>query len=91
MKYTLKFAKSFKKAFKKLNNKEQEIFWEIIKKLQNDEILEAKYCDHSLIGDLKDYRECHLRPDLLLIYQKQDKELIIYCLNIGSHSDLYKK
>ncbi|KAA3684591.1 type II toxin-antitoxin system YafQ family toxin [Campylobacter fetus] len=87
---TIKFAKSFKKSYKKLSNDEKKIFEVVSKKLQNNEVLEPKYRDHALIGELKGYRECHLKPDLLLIYKKLEKELILYFLNIGSHSDLFK-
>lgn len=85
----IEFAKSFKKSYKKLNQKERELFENISFKLANNETLEAKYKDHALKGDLIDFRECHLKPDLLLIYQKQDDKLILYCLNIGSHSELF--
>ena len=46
-----------------------------------------KYCDHELKGNLKDYRECHIKPDLLLIYEPNDK--VIQLVRIGSHSELY--
>ena len=60
-------------------------------RLANDEILEPQYNDHDLIGNYKGYRECHIRPNLCLIYQKQDNVLILYCFDIGSHSELFKK
>lgn len=56
-----------------------------MEKLANDEKLEVKYKDHALVGNFTGYRDCHLEPDLVLIYKKIDDELIIYCLNIGSH------
>lgn len=83
------FAKSFKKSYKKLSQKDKELFAEVSLKLSNDEILEPKYKDHALKGEYADFRECHLKPDLLLIYQKQQDKLILYCLNIGSHSELF--
>lgn len=83
------FAKSFKKSYKKLSQKDKELFAEVSLKLANDEILEPKYKDHALKGEYAGFRECHLKPDLLLIYQKQQDKLILYCLNIGSHSELF--
>lgn len=83
------FAKSFKKSYKKLNKKDKELFAEVSLKLANNEILEQKYNDHTLKGKYVGFRECHLKPDLLLIYQKQEDKLILYCLNIGSHSELF--
>ncbi|WP_230479019.1 type II toxin-antitoxin system YafQ family toxin [Kingella kingae] len=43
--------------------------------LIHDEPMEAKYRDHQLTGNLKDYRECHIRPDLLLLYWVEDNEV----------------
>lgn len=85
----INFAKSFKKSYKKLNKNDKELFAEVSLKLANNEILEPKYKDHALKGEYIGFRECHLKPDLLLIYQKQESELILYCLNIGSHSELF--
>ena len=84
---TIKFAKSFKKFYKKLSQKEQDISAEVSKKLANNELLDKKYKDHALTGNFQGYRECHLKPDLLLIYKKLEAELILYCVDIGSHSE----
>lgn len=89
MKYNIKYATKFKKHYKKLNAKDQQEARAVINRLANDEILEIKYRDHALQGDLIGFRECHLKPDLLLIYQKQNRELILYCFDIGSHSELF--
>lgn len=83
------FAKSFKKSYKKLSKQDKELFAEVSLKLANNEILEPKYNDHALKGEYLGFRECHLKPDLLLIYQKQEDRLILYCLDIGSHSELF--
>ncbi len=91
MKYTIELSKSFKKSFKKLTLKEQGLFGEISRRLADGESLEPKHHDHALKGDYVGFRECHIKPDLLLIYQKQDNKLILYCLNVGSHSELFKK
>lgn len=88
--YEIELSNSFKKSFKKLNKKDKNTFREIALKLANNEILEQKYKDHALQGKLKDFRECHLRADLLLIYQINNHRLVLYCLDIGSHSDLFK-
>ncbi|EDP6224342.1 type II toxin-antitoxin system mRNA interferase toxin, RelE/StbE family, partial [Campylobacter jejuni] len=49
--------------------------------------LEPKYKDHQL----KDFRECHIKSNLLLIYQKHNNELELNILKLGSHSKLFKK
>lgn len=89
MNYVIEVSNRFKKHFKKLDKQEQDIFKNIATKLANNEILEPKYKDHALKGEYAGFRECHLKPDLLLIYQKQDDRLILYCLDIGSHSELF--
>ena len=44
---------------------------------------------HGLSGNFADYRECHITPDWLLVYQIDDSELILYLTRTGSHSDLF--
>lgn len=92
-KYKIKFSKTFKKAYKKIkyDSDLSELLQEIIIKLANDEKLEDKYKDHSLIGNYKDLRECHIKPDLLLIYKKKEDILLLTCIDLGSHSELFKK
>lgn len=90
MKYQVKFTHSFKKAYKKLEQKEQNLLLGVIERLANDEILEEKYNDHALKGKWKDHRECHIKPNLLLIYQKIEATLILKCAETGSHSELFE-
>ena len=94
--YRFKPSSKFRKQYKKLNQKEKEITKKIINKLLNNEILESKYKDHKLIGKYAGFRECHIKPDLLLIYKKENNAsswqlptLILVCIAIGSHSDLF--
>ena len=87
--YRFKPSSKFRKQYKKLNQKDKEITKKIINKLLNDEILELKYKDHKLIGKYAGFRECHIKPDLLLIYKKENNALILVCIAIGSHSDLF--
>ena len=56
--------------------------------LVTDQLLAAKYRDHELGGDWKSYRECHVKPDLLLIYRKSDAD-ILRLARLGSHSALF--
>jgi mRNA interferase YafQ len=59
----------------------------ILASLTNDRPLEAKHRDHPLSGEWKDYRDCHVRPDLVLIYRKPDIETL-ELVRLGSHSEL---
>ena len=91
IKYELDFTSKFKKDVKllKKQGKNIEKLYEIINILACGEELDAKYRDHNLIGNYKGYRECHVRPDLLLIYKIKKKELELLLFRIGTHSDLY--
>lgn len=55
--------------------------------LANDRLLEPRHRDHALAGDWKDYRDCHVTPDLVLIYPKPDSDTL-RLVRLGSHSDL---
>ena len=88
-KYEIKFTRTFKKSHKKLSQTHKDLLMSIIDKLANNEVLEPKYNDHALKDEWINHRECHIRPDLLLIYKKQDDLLILTCVNVGSHSELF--
>jgi len=49
--------------------------------------LAERYRDHSLTGDWKDHRDCHIKPDLVLIYRKPDEDRL-QLIRLGSHSEL---
>ena len=56
--------------------------------LVTDQPLDPKFRDHDLSGDWAGYRECHLKPDLLLIYRKPDADTLRLA-RLGSHSELF--
>lgn len=62
---------------------------DVISTLLEGKTLDLKYKDHSLQGDYKGYRDCHLRGDLLLIYKISNDELRL--VRIGTHTMLFKK
>jgi mRNA interferase YafQ len=51
--------------------------------------LPEQYKDHQLKGEMREFRECHIEPDWLLVYRKVDSELILYATATGSHADLF--
>ena len=57
-------------------------------RLKSNEKLEAKYKDHSLTGNWKGYRDCHIEPDWLLLYKITATNLFL--VRTGSHSDLFE-
>lgn len=56
--------------------------------LVTDQPLDAHYRDHDLSCDWAGYRECHIKPDLLLIYRKSDSDTLRLA-RLGSHSELF--
>jgi len=85
--FTNKYLKDLKLA-RKRQLPEDELN-KVIKTLAEDKPLSAKYKDHSLSGNYAGLRECHIRPDWLLIYKKDDQLRILTLLRTGSHSDLF--
>lgn len=64
---------------------------EVIDLLRQGKQLEERYRDHGLTGNFADFRECHIKPDWLLIYLIEDDILTLTLIDTGSHSDLFKK
>ena len=60
---------------------------EVVTLLAVDEPLSRRYFDHPLSGDWADHRDCHIKPDLILIYRKPDDENLDL-VRLGSHSEL---
>ena len=59
----------------------------LLQVLLRDLPLAEKYRDHALIGEWKDHRNCHLKPDLVLIYRRPN-ERVLQLVRLGSHSEL---
>ncbi len=59
----------------------------ILDALADDQPLEPQHHDHTLSGDWKDHHDCHVKPDLLLIYQRPDADTL-RLVRLGSHSEL---
>lgn len=81
----------FKRDYKKIASSgrySKKEFLDTVELLARDKTLPQKFRDHSLTGQWKGYRECHIRPDWLLIYQKLDNDLLIL-VRTGSHSELF--
>lgn len=93
MKYQVVTTKRFKTAYKRVSNIKgfkKEIFIEVVGTLASGKTLDAKYRDHKLTGNLKDFRECHLAPDIVLLYQIDDGILILTLVSIGNHAQLFR-
>lgn len=90
----LQVSTAFKKDLKKSKKqrKDIELLNEVITTLQKQKPLDDKYRDHSLVGNWKGYRECHLEPDWLLIYKVELGAVkLLRLARLGSHSELFNK
>ena len=86
---TSAFKKDYKRTKANPRHKNAEMLLEeILGLLAMDRPLPDKHSDHGLAGEWNDHRECHLKPDLLLIYAKPDDETL-RLIRLGSHSDLF--
>ncbi len=84
------YSTQFKKDFRKIRRgsiDDLKLIFAIIITLENNNILHRKYRDHELTGNWINFRECHIKPDLLLIYRILNNELQL--ARLGSHSELF--
>lgn len=88
--YQIFRTSAFKKDYKKLSLQDKEEVKKIIIRLANNEVLDLKYKDHKLIGNYKGCKECHIKPDLLLIYRIDANILELALVRTGSHSELFR-
>jgi mRNA interferase YafQ len=89
--WTTAFRRDYKRTKATPRHKEIEILLpEIVGLLAEDRPLQARYRDHALGGNWKDHRECHLKPDLLLIYKRPDKDTL-RLVRMGSHAELFAR
>ena len=89
--YKLEYSSQFKKDFKKIAKLPIPDVIEVghvITSLQQGQTLSEKYVDHSLSGNWANYRDCHVKPDLVLIYKIESNTLKL--ARIGSHSELLR-
>ena len=91
--YLLRHTKLSRKSLKRVvNSGDKDILAEInyvLDILTSGKALDGKYRDHSLKGEYAGCRECHLRPNVLLIYHIQKEEKVLEVVDIGSHSELF--
>lgn len=87
----IKRTSQFKKDIKRISKQgyDLNLLSDVINKLVQQIPLEEKYCDHALKGEWVGFRECHIKPDWLLIYLVNDNELILTLSRTGTHSDLF--
>lgn len=90
---TIERSSAFKRDYKREAKGQHratldEVLKPVLVALATDQLLEIRYRDHDLSGDWAGYRECHIKPDLLLIYRKSDANTLRLA-RLGSHSELF--
>lgn len=85
---TGQFKRDYKRELKGRHRATLETtFVDVLKGLINDQPLPEKHRDHALTGDWVDHRDCHIKPDLVLIYRMPNDE-VLQLVRLGSHSEL---
>lgn len=89
---TIERTGQFKRDFKRESKGQHRLTLQseltaVIVALANDQALDPRHRDHGLTGDWKDHRDCHIKPDLVLIYRLPD-EGRLQLVRLGSHSEL---
>jgi len=89
---TIERTGSFKRDFKRIRVTPRhhdivELLPEVVELLVTDSPLSERYRDHALSGNWKDHRDCHIKPDLVLIYRYPDPD-VLQLVRLGSHSQL---
>ena len=90
MKYEVIPSSRFKKDLRLAEKRGRDIplITEVVKTLASGKPLPEKNRDHALTGNWIGFRECHILPDWLLVYQIDDNKLYLYLTRTGTHSDL---
>lgn len=89
-KYGIRQTKKFKRDLKLARKRgyNLDLLDAVVEKIARGEKLPERYCDHALTGDWLGFRECHIKPDWLLIYRIENELLLLMLWRTGTHSDL---
>ena len=91
--YALRQTSSFKKDVKLIARRGYDLtlLEKAIELLRTERPMPPEYRDHELSGNYAGHRECHIRPDWLLVYFKAEKVLVLTVTRTGTHSDIFGK
>ena len=89
IKYTSRFKRDYRREKSGVLGKRLDaLLMEVVNLLVADKPLPPRNADHPLGGEWNDHRDCHIRPDLILIYRKPDADSL-ELVRLGSHSELF--
>lgn len=89
--YQIKFTSAYKKSYKLMKKRglDMNALDTVVDTLRQGKKLDEKYRDHALSGSFAGFRECHIKPDWLLVYLIENDILTLTLVNTGSHSDIF--
>ncbi len=90
--YQVKFTTVYKKSYKLMKKRglDLSLLDEVVNILRQGKQLDARYHDHGLSGKFRGFRECHIKPDWLLVYLIESDILTLTLVDTGSHTDIFK-
>ncbi|KXA18417.1 type II toxin-antitoxin system YafQ family toxin [Gardnerella vaginalis] len=90
---TLTYTSQFKKDMKLIRKRgyDTHLVDILLEKLRNEEVLDESYQDHPLKGKYRGFRECHVKPDWLLIYRIDNDDVVLVLSRTGTHSDVFNE
>ena len=85
------YTKLFKKDYKRCKKRGLPLagLEAVLGTLLEGKVLAERHRDHPLKGKYAHHRECHIQPDWLLVYQKDEARRILKLVRTGTHSDLF--
>ncbi|MGM9905622.1 type II toxin-antitoxin system YafQ family toxin [Lactobacillus sp.] len=89
--YSVKFTSAYKKSYKRMLKRGYDVSLldQVVDVLRQGGQLADRYQDHSLKGKFIGFRECHIKPNWLLIYLIENDQLTLTLIDTGSHADLF--
>ena len=90
--YTIRYSGQFKRSYKQCKKRGYDMskLETVLRLLAENGTLPPKYKPHILSGrGLVGYWECHIQPDWLLVWDQNDRELVLLLLDTGTHSDIF--
>jgi mRNA interferase YafQ len=87
---SIRFTCAFRKDYDRNEGNHEAVLRleEVISALETGQTLPTSFRDHKLVGNLTRCRECHLRPDVILLYEITLDTIIFH--RLGSHAELFK-
>ena len=90
--YEVRFTTAYKKSYKLMKKRglDLSLLDEVVDTLSQGKTLEEKYADDVLRGKFQGFRECHVKPDWLLVYLIENEILTLTLVDTGSHADIFR-